>query len=157
MQTGGSSGDVWSRGVNHLQGYLDTFGHLKVAARYVCPDEYALGRWVAACRTQRRHGRLSATRIETLSALGFIWATPQDRWAEAVAQLTEFREQHGHLVVPIDYVTSSGFHLGEWVQKRRSDYPAHRLPRGRVLELNRLGFDWSRPRLQKASKAIAGV
>jgi hypothetical protein len=97
---------------------------------------------------------LSVSRIEALTDLGFIWETPQDRWADAVNELCEFRERHGHLDIPIDYVASGGFRLGEWAQKRRADYPAHRLPRHHVLELERLGFDWPRRPVPKRSREV---
>eukprot|EP00560_Eucampia_antarctica_P010132 CAMPEP_0197830360 /NCGR_PEP_ID=MMETSP1437-20131217/6969_1 /TAXON_ID=49252 ORGANISM="Eucampia antarctica, Strain CCMP1452" /NCGR_SAMPLE_ID=MMETSP1437 /ASSEMBLY_ACC=CAM_ASM_001096 /LENGTH=464 /DNA_ID=CAMNT_0043432711 /DNA_START=161 /DNA_END=1551 /DNA_ORIENTATION=- len=56
-------------------------------------------------------------------------------WAQRVRQLKEYRKQHGHCDVPLDYKKMEG--LGTWVKKQQSNRKLS--PRSRY-QLQKLGF-----------------
>jgi hypothetical protein len=49
----------------------------RVSCGYSTPTGFDLGTWCAKRRQARRDGRLSAERIDTLNALGFVWSDPR--------------------------------------------------------------------------------
>lgn len=59
-----------------------------------------------------------------------------------IARLEEFRAAHSHVYVRSHYRCDDGFHLGQWVMRRRSEKRRGRLhPRYEVLDTV-LGWDW---------------
>ncbi len=77
-------GFVWSypeenfaRGIAELSTYIQCHGDSFVPFGYSTPADFNLGEWCAKRRQARRVGRLSAKRIDTLDALGFVWDDPR--------------------------------------------------------------------------------
>jgi hypothetical protein len=53
-----------------------------------------------------------------------------------------FHRGHGHLRVPKDFVSQTGFPLGEWIRNRRKNFVAGRLEPQRQAQLDALGMVW---------------
>jgi hypothetical protein len=64
------------------------------------------------------------------------------KWFSSLEQARVYFREHGHLLVPQRYVTSSGFRLGRWVSNLRSDFRAERLPAERKSALLEVGMVW---------------
>jgi len=98
---------------------------------------------------------LTSERIAQLDAIGFDWgpatgraAVEQQRWASAVAHLSDYVAEHGHAGAPHRFTCSDGFRLGLWVTGRRVDrrHSRQSLTPDRITELDNLGFDWGTTR-----------
>lgn len=149
----------WAAILARLTRYRDEHGNLDVPHRWVCEDGFRLGEWVSRRRTDRRHQTptLTPERIRQLDALGFNWgpatgraAVEQQRWANAIAHLTDYVAAHGHARVPHRFTCTDGFRLGLWVTTRRVDRRHSRpsLTPARITELDNLGFDWGTTRIK---------
>jgi hypothetical protein len=73
--------------------------------------------------------------------------TTSDRWMERFQQLSLYREEHGHCLVPKRYRENPP--LGNWVNKQRQEYRRYwqgtrpcSLTSERIEVLNQIGFCW---------------
>ena len=66
---------AWDAQYNKLVEYKNEKEHCLVPRRD--PEHKKLGAWVAEQRQRKKHGKLTADRIETLEALGFVWVAPR--------------------------------------------------------------------------------
>ncbi|CAE8720240.1 unnamed protein product, partial [Polarella glacialis] len=70
------------------------------------------------------------------------YLTADARWQLGLAQLSQYRQEHGHCTVHWNYRTCSDFALGIWVNKQRSSRKANSLTAQQVKQLDSLGFAW---------------
>ena len=112
-----------------------------------------LGPWVAKQRARCRlyqEGKpspMTAERIREFESVGFDWETYRDLWSKRFEQLSEFKVQFGHCLVPHKY--SANPKLGVWVSTQRSNYRFYMegkpspMTADRILDLESLEFEWS--------------
>lgn len=115
---------LWEIGYAAAVRYQAKHGNLNPPQPYVDDDGYKLGSWLANQRTYYRSGTLQPERVRRLEALGITWnirdAKRDSRWERALAAATRYRQHHGDLDVPGNYVTDDGFQLGQWIIHTRS-------------------------------------
>lgn len=132
--------------------YRQENGHLMIPQRYVTPDGKCLGSWLQAQRSIRHEskaGKLTEVQIARLDQLGIVWENQKDLAWEGYYQAAEswFR-QHGHLTVPVDYVTKDGKRLGVWLNNMRARYAAlapeerSEAVQSRIHRMNQIGMVW---------------
>ena len=66
----------------------------------------------------------------------------QPRWLWWYKQLTHFKAEKKHVVVPTSHKTVNGFALGSWVKNQRVAKAKGKLASERVTQLDKLGFVW---------------
>lgn len=144
-----------------------------------------LGRFVYLLRSQRhvkvKRKRSIMKRAEQeslLDAIGFEWevAIPETHsWEERYEWLREFRQEHGHCLVPQTHPK-----LGQWVKNQRKAFDFFTngkdmkswkvtLTEDRIAKLNELDFVWRvrgkrglglqkvRPNIEKRSSSLCGL
>ena len=94
---------------------------------------------------------LTDRRIELLNKIDFAWDPVEAVWLNRYRELLEYKESHGHCVVPKNSVQHAG--LGIWVHQQRLLYhptrrPAyahttHRVTDERRKLLEDVGFEWN--------------
>ncbi len=104
--------------------YYKEHGDLNVPIRYQAPGGYSLGRWLQVQRRIRSGkiaGELSEERERKLDAIGMRWESASDlSWEKHLDSCRKYRQEHGNLNVPGDYVDADGVRLGEWLKSIRS-------------------------------------
>lgn len=139
----------WERNYEAALAYSQNYGHLRVPARYVTSEGVALGKWISNLRTQYRNGssNLDDTQIGQLNELGMVWDDVEAQWQHHFALAAAFYDQHGHLDVPVSYVTADGFALGNWLSQlrtaRRTD-SKRRLTKTQIAQLDTIGMVWEK-------------
>jgi hypothetical protein len=125
-----------------LHRFVDREGHARVPPSHI-EDGFKLGQWVTTRRAAKRRGRLDAEQVQELERFpGWNWDTYDLDWQDGLAYLRRFVEREGH-ARPVREVRVDGYQLGRWVQRRRSQYRAGRLPADRVEVLEALpGWTW---------------
>lgn len=63
-------------------------------------------------------------------------------WWEGYHEAVCYYDEHGHLRVPADHRTESGFRLGSWVAQRRYNFRLGQLTADRVEKLEAIGMVW---------------
>lgn len=136
----------WLRCLAELAKYRDEHGHGNVPGQYQGAGGYWLGDWLRRCREAYRAGTLPPNRARALTALGVDLDLNYDdltaaRWNAWVADLTAYRDEHGHAGVPVVYVTPEGRKLGSWLAGCRKKYRKGELAAAQVAELVGLGVN----------------
>mmetsp|Transcript_33423 Transcript_33423/g.49829 ORF Transcript_33423/g.49829 Transcript_33423/m.49829 type:complete len:357 (-) Transcript_33423:642-1712(-) len=147
------SDQVWIANWELLKQFKERHGHCRV------PSSTKLGRWTVLQRMnyksqlQSEQGstsgsRLTKQRIDMLNSLEFEWSSKwDDIWNKRISQLIEFRDIHGHCVVPIHY--RENLQLANWVSTQRKNYRRRAkgkkcaLTEDRIRQLDELGFVWN--------------
>ncbi|GIM90107.1 DEAD/DEAH box helicase [Paractinoplanes toevensis] len=132
----------WWEGYGAAAQYHAEHGHLFVHVDHVTSTGYRLGSWIHHQRKARRRGQLPAARIRALDTLGMLWDPRGARWETGLLHAAQYRAREGHLRVPPDYVTDSGYRLGQWIRLQRKKFNAGQLDADRAAALQRLGIEW---------------
>ena len=134
---------AWEKGFAAAQKYRTDHGDLLVPVRYRDKNGFALGEWIVYNRQRYLGGYLSQSRIERLEAIGMVWNTSSDQWAQNYAAAAQYYLEHGDLEMPIKYETPSGFGLGVWLGAQRAAYKDGELTQSQIDQLNALEMDWT--------------
>ena len=123
-------------GITKLAEYKKKFGDTLVPKGYEI-DGFKLGSWVRTQRSKRR--KHTATELEALNKLDFVWDINLHRWNQAYEKLEMFFIKHGHCAVK-DKEKVEDFNLGYWVYKQRKE--KEKLTKDQIRRLDRLKFVW---------------
>ena len=142
---------TWDIMYEEARKYAAEYGNLDVPVRYVSEDGCCLGQWIAVQRKVRAGkvaGTLTPDRIAKLDALGMRWMSRTDReWERYYAAAKTYSEEHGDLIVPFQYVTQDGIHLGDWItglrSYRKNGVRNAFLTDERIAALDELGMQWN--------------
>ncbi len=161
--------DAWGTMFSRLTAFHAAYGHAKVPQLY--PADTKLGLWVTTQRRKKRSGKLTASQIEKLDKLGFVWSfssnshpevaggiTPfGQRCSAMLAVLHDFHEAHGHCRVPTAWAKNR--RLANWVSVQRRRKKKNELQADRVTQLDALGFDWvvAPEESSTAPRSMAGI
>uniref|UniRef100_A0A7S3DQC6 Helicase-associated domain-containing protein n=1 Tax=Entomoneis paludosa TaxID=265537 RepID=A0A7S3DQC6_9STRA len=132
----------WKTKLAVLRKFKDQEGHTLVPQSFIDPETgFRLGRWVANLR-QRSHF-LNETQLQDLECLDFVWSRFKVLpWDMKIDLLQKFKLEHGHALVPKDYVDGeTGFHLGWWVDRMRQGKRS--MNKARLQDLEDAGFVWN--------------
>ncbi|MBR5087973.1 MAG: Helicase associated domain protein, partial [Ruminiclostridium sp.] len=108
---------TFERFYNSAVNYLKTFGDLNVPVGYVDSDSLRLGSWLDRMRNYRKTNNpiLTEDEIERLDSIGMIWDKKfEHRWNTGYEELKKYKKENNSLAVPLAYVSSTGFKLGQW-------------------------------------------
>ncbi|MFM7244570.1 MAG: Helicase associated domain protein [Planctomycetaceae bacterium] len=131
-------GSVWDFRFGELCAFRQAHGHCDVPKTY--PPNRGLGSWVDAQRQIQRRGKMFPWREEKLQSLGLTWDPNTAFWAEQLAALERFRDDHGHCNVPRH--CPKWPNLATWLSNQRHLHRKGLLPAERACELERLGVAW---------------
>ena len=98
--------------------------------------------------TKQRAGQLSRQKIAQSDSIGMIWGNRNDRqWNEGYQEARRYVDAHGDLNVPADYVSPSGYNLGNWVKRQRytrqnPEKSCAVLTEERIAKLDEIGMRW---------------
>jgi hypothetical protein len=94
-----SSDSSWSRRFQELQDFRAAYGHCMVPSSW--PENTPFTQWVKRQRYQYtllqegRESNITPHRLAKLENVGFVWDSHSALWEERLAELEEFRNQHG--------------------------------------------------------------
>ena len=125
----------WNVRYSELEAFKAEHGHCKA------PKSHGpLGAWVNNQRIAYRTNGLPEERVRKLEDLGFVW-NPQGKqptWDERLDELTKYRAEHGHCIVPVSHGP-----LANWVNSQRLAHRKGKLSEERARKLDDLGIVWN--------------
>ena len=90
---------------------------------------------------------LTDERRAQLEELGMIWTKLDHLWERSYSAAEAFFRVHGHLKIPVNYITETGLKLGGWIQRQRRLYAGkedgHTLTPEQIQRLDSIGMEWS--------------
>ena len=125
--------------------YYNEHGDLLVSQDYKTKSGENLGTWISRARKAYKKGDLSPDQIEKLEAIGMVWdasINKEEIWNNWYQLAAEYRNEHGDLLVPAKYVTSSGEKLGQWISKTHNAYKKGDLSPDKIKKLEAIGMVW---------------
>ena len=134
--------DSWEIGFKYAKEYFEKNGNLIINNRYICPDGYALGRWISSQRscinTSRRN--LEKSQVERLDSIGMIWDVHEFRWNESYKFAELFYKENGHVKIPKGYLCANDLNLYEWINTQKRAYRSGKLSQVKVEKLRNIGI-----------------
>ena len=122
-----------------LEEYKNEHGDLFVPVRYCTADGVKVGLIVRNIRKGAR--KTTAEEKAMLGEMGFVWKCREKfSFAEIIALLEEYKNEHGDLHVPYEYCTVDGIKLGSIVNNIRSG--TRKTTAEEKAKLDELGFVW---------------
>jgi len=138
------SGNAWMNTYNEAKLYFEKYGDLFVPANYVTESGTNLSAWIVNQRTKYRKSLLSKEQIELLERCNMCWQITEKKWLEGYGHAMKYFNIHGHINIPQDYKTETGYNLGTWLSSNRKSYHSGKLSEERISKLEKLGVLWDK-------------
>ncbi len=138
---------LWEKNYVSACEYYIEHRNLDVPAAYVDKNGIRLGSWISRLR-KLRMGQCKGTppgeeQIARLDKIGMLWGTNVDnRWERGFREAEEYVNNKGNLLVPVSYISVSGFKLGAWIQRQRLVYKQNKISKPRKERLEHIGMVW---------------
>ncbi|MHB1350894.1 MAG: DEAD/DEAH box helicase [Desulfobulbaceae bacterium] len=135
--------ETWMKWYRELESYTREHGNSHVPRTHA-NTKLASWVWIQRARRDKNYGGqppLTAEQVEHLDKLGFRWNVHDEKWAERLEELTQFKEQHGHCNVELVVDEKDG--LLAWVKGQRTLLASGGLSTERKELLDNIGFPWT--------------
>lgn len=127
----------WYEMYLRLQAYQAQHGSADVPNQW--PEDPKLAAWVSNQRQKYKKNELTPQQIEMLELLGFSWSLRErGTWDDRLAELVEFKRQHGHFDVPTNYPPAPK--LRQFIASTHYQYRTGTLDTDRIMRLEDAGF-----------------
>lgn len=136
---------TWDMYYASAKQYYKENGNLEVPARYITEEGYALGSWLnnqKAIRKGTLVGKLTEDQVRKLDSIGMIWDSLDYFWEQNFKLAKEYYLTYGNLVIPTNYKSTDGKHLGNWILRQRQLYKSNSLTDEQIKKLDSIGMDW---------------
>ncbi len=134
--------ETWMKWYRELESYANEHGNPHVPKSHA-NTKLASWVWIQRLRRDKPYGtytKLTEDQVALLDRLGFRWNPRDEKWAERLDALKQFRAQHGHCEVGL--VAEGHDELLIWIRQQRDANARGRLDGERQAQLNALGFSW---------------
>lgn len=84
--------------------------------------------------------KLTAEDIQKLDEIDFVWEGKIDWFNNSYNNLMKYKNEHGNLDMPHDYINEEGMHLGQQIRMLREKYKTGELTPEQRLALDNLSF-----------------
>lgn len=134
--------DNWESRFNLVKQYYEEHGNIKISQKEVIQGVW-LGKWIVSQKKAMQEGKLTNEQIEMLKTLPMEEVGRKDnRWWSMYEEARKYYLKFGHLNVPMDYLTSSGKKLSDWIIRQRRNYKLGKMPLEHKEKLDDIGFVW---------------
>ncbi len=143
---------AWESKFAELLRFKEQHGHCVVPQKD--PQYRKLGIWVGEQRramapkrpefeksNKKRRTLLESDKVKRLEEIGFEWNPGANMWERRLAELAEFKKDHGHCNVPQRW--QENIALAKWVRNQRADMKDGNMLPERRARLDKLGFEWN--------------
>lgn len=137
---------AWNEQYSEAAKFFKENGHLNVSGNYRTASGKKLQVWIVRQRRAYKGGGLSQEQIAKLESIGMVWELA-DTWEVGFVHAKEYAANNGDLFVPIGYVCTDGYKLGNWVANQRRVYGSiskqKQLTSNQIERLESIGMVWN--------------
>ena len=134
--------DNWESRFDLTKQYYEEHGNLNISQKEIIQGVW-LGKWIVSQKKAMQEGKLTHEQIEMLKTLPMEEVGRKDnRWWSMYEEAKKYYLKFGHLNVPMDYLTSSGKKLSDWIIRQRRNYKLGKMPLEHKEKLDDIGFVW---------------
>ena len=134
----------YQTGLEKLREYVKKNLTARVHNYYTDEDGFRLGAWVSFNRRNYKNDQLSSDRIQQLEKVkGWIWDPLEFDYQEGLKKLKDYVEKEHNARPEHRYTNESGFKLGRWVGRQRTQYKNGKMPSDHIQQLEKVkGWIW---------------
>ena len=134
--------DNWESRFNLVRQYYEEHGNINISQKEIIQGVW-LGKWIVSQKKAMQEGKLTHEQIEMLKTLPIEEVGRKDnRWWSMYEEAKKYYLKFGHLNVPMDYLTSSGKKLSDWIIRQRRNYKLGKMSLEHKKKLDEIGFIW---------------
>lgn len=134
--------DNWEARFNLVKQYYEEHGNINISQKEVIQGVW-LGKWIVSQKKAIEEGKLTHEQIEMLKTLPMEEVGRKDnRWWFMYEEAKKYFLKFGNLNVPMDYLTSNGKKLSDWIIRQRRNYKLGKMPSEHKEKLDEIGFIW---------------
>lgn len=134
--------DNWESRFDLVKQYYEEHGNINISQKEVIQGVW-IGKWIVSQKKAMESGKLTNEQIEMLKTLPMEEVGRKDnRWWSMYEEAKKYYLKFGHLNVPMDYLTSSGKKLSDWIIRQRRNYKLGKMPLEHKEKLDDIGFVW---------------
>lgn len=134
--------DNWESRFNLVRQYYEEHGNINISQKEIIQGVW-LGKWIVSQKKAMQEGKLTHEQTEMLKTLPMKEVGRKDnRWWSMYEEAKKYYLKFGHLNVPMDYLTSSGKKLSDWIIRQRRNYKLGKMPSEHKEKLDEIGFIW---------------
>jgi Uncharacterized protein conserved in bacteria len=133
-------------------------GNIWISHNYVTSDGTHLGDWIARQRrkfnSKKNYNDIELEKIKKLNSINMVWNPYSTKWSNKYKIAKEYFDKHGHLNIPIDYITEEGIKLGMWIGSQRQakrGNPNFLMTTEREKLLDAINIDWKEENIKITS------
>lgn len=134
--------DNWESRFNLVKQYYEEHGNINISQKEVIQGVW-LGKWIVSQKKAMKEGKLTHEQIEMLKTLPMEEVGRKDnRWWSMYEEAKKYYKEFGNLNIPINYLTSNGKKLSDWIIRQRRNYKLGKMPSEHKEKLDEIGFIW---------------
>ena len=134
--------DNWESRFDLVKQYYEEHGNINISQKEVIQGVW-LGKWIISQKKAMEEGKLTHKQIEKLKTLPMEEIGRKDnRWWSMYEEAKKYYEEFGNLNIPVNYLTSNGKKLSDWIIRQRRNYKLGKMPSEHKEKLDEIGFIW---------------
>ena len=134
--------DNWESRFNLVRQYYEEHGNINISQKEVIQGIW-LGKWIVSQKKAMQEGKLTHEQIEMLKTLPMEEVGRKDNcWWSMYEEAKKYYLNFGNLNIPMDYLTSNGKKLSDWIIRQRRNYKLGKMPLEHKKKLDEIGFIW---------------
>lgn len=135
--------DNWEHRFDLVKQYYEEHGNINISQKEVIQGVW-LGKWIVSQKKAMQEGKLTHEQIEMLKTLPMEEVGRKDnRWWSMYEEAKKYYEEFGNLNIPVNYLTSNGKKLSDWIIRQRRNYKLGKMPSEHKEKLDDIGFVWN--------------
>ena len=102
-----------------------------------------IGKWIVSQKKAVKEGKLTDEQLDMLKTLPMEEIGRKDnRWWSMYEEAKKYYLTFGNLNIPMNYLTSNGKKLSDWIIRQRRNYKLGKMPSEHKEKLDEIGFIW---------------
>ena len=135
--------DNWESRFDLVKQYYKEHGNINISQKEVIQGVW-IGKWIVSQKKSMESGKLTNEQIEMLKTLPMEEVGRKDnRWWFMYEEAKKYYEEFGNLNIPVNYLTSNGKKLSDWIIRQRRNYKLGKMPLEHKEKLDEIGFIWN--------------
>ena len=137
----------WNTMYELSKAYYNYYGNLLISTDYKTINGYeydenglCLGIWINNQRRKKRNNNLNEEKKIKLENIGMSWNHKESKWFVKYKEAKEYYDEHGNLLVPEGYITSTGFRLDSWLARQRKKCENKTISKEKIELLEAIGM-----------------
>ena len=134
--------DNWESRFGLVKQYYKEYGNINISQKEVIHGVW-LGKWIVSQKKAMEEGKLTNEQLDMLKTLPMEEVGRKNNsWWSMYEEAKKYYLKFGNLNIPMNYLTSNGKKLSDWIIRQRRNYKLGKMPSEHKEKLDEIGFIW---------------